>query len=213
MPRDVRALIALQKKLANKAVLKNSVKHIRTVAGVDMAYAEKKSAAAIVVCDYKSMKVIETKTYVGRVMFPYIPGLLSFRELPAIKRVFAKLKHRPDILLINGNGILHMRYFGIASHAGVVLDVPAIGVVQNLLCGEVKNRYVYYKGRVVGYRYTRRGYAPIYISPGHKVSLRGSISIVKKCMREHKLPEPLYIADRLSKDIARKEKYKLNAHY
>ncbi|MCX8205800.1 MAG: endonuclease V [Candidatus Micrarchaeota archaeon] len=211
----IQRLFSLQKKLASKVILDDCFGKIRLIGGIDAAYSGDTATCAAVVLDYRTLEPVESKMVRSRITFPYIPGLLSFREGPIMEKAYSRLVHKPDVLLVNGNGILHPRGLGIASHLGVILDIPTIGVTQGLLCGEVRTGgKVYLNGRQVGYEYRRlrpikqspaigmpprcHG-APIYISPGHKVSLKGSLRIVRHCISAHKLPEPLFIADKLSK--------------
>ncbi|MCX8200246.1 MAG: endonuclease V [Candidatus Micrarchaeota archaeon] len=197
----ISSLRKLQEALARKVILNDRFGKISIIGGADVAYRGSTAACAIVLFDYGTMEETGHVCAYDKVLFPYIPGLLSFREGPPIKKAYAKLSVKPDMLLINGNGILHPRFFGIASHIGVELGIPTIGVAQHLLCGDVKRDGKIYIGkRHVGYEYVSKpGCAPIYLSPGHKVSVRSSLEIVKKCMRAHKLPEPVHAADRLSK--------------
>lgn len=200
---SLKQLEELQKQLSSKVILKDvfDLNMIKFVGGADVAYKNDRGCAAVVVLTYPELELAEKIVFTGRVSFPYIPGFLSFREGPLIEKAYNKLKIRPDVLLVNGNGIMHFRFFGLASHVGVMLDIPTIGITQNLLCGSVKDDYVYYKNRLVGYKYlSKEGCKDIYISPGHMISFKTAISITKTSLRQHKLPEPLYFADKLSKE-------------
>lgn len=191
-------LAALQKKLAKKVILRDMFpKKIKLIGGADEAFFEDKIISAIVICDAR-MRVVEKVHAILRVSFPYIPTFLSFREGPAILKAFAKLKHKPDILLINGCGRNHPRFCGLASHVGVLLNIPTIGVTQNLLCGEVKRGKIFFERKNVGYKYRK-----VFIAPGNKVSTRSALRIAKRCMRAHKLPEPLALAHIYAGEIKR----------
>jgi len=206
----------IQEEIASKAVIEDklSLKELKLVAGADQAFLhdsktenemkEEKIISAVVVLEYPSMRVIDYSYSVMHVNFPYIPGLLSFREAPAIINAFNALKNenKPELLIIDGCGINHPRFAGLATHVGVVLDVATIGVAKNLLCGsgavpieEGEERVIKYKGQDIGYYLkSKKGCKPIIVAPGHKVSLHTSLKIIKNCLRAHKLPEPTRMA-------------------
>lgn len=152
--------------------------------------------------DYPSLEIVERVFSIDQVIFPYTPTFLSFREGPAIMSAFEKLKNRPDILMVDGAGINHPRRAGIATHIGVALDVPTIGITKKLLCGSGEEPVdtgeaapLIFEGRQVGWllRSIKRSRA-IIVAPGHRVSLESSLSIVRSCLRGHKLPEPAKLA-------------------
>jgi len=148
------------------------------------------------------MEVIEKEFSETAVDLPYIPGLLAFREGPPMIETYKKLKRKPDILLVDGHGIAHPRGVGIASHVGVLLDIATIGIAKKRLVGDYRipdrvgeSRPLLYKGKVVGnVLKSKKGCNPIFISPGNKISVESSLEIVKDCIREHKLPEPVRLA-------------------
>jgi deoxyribonuclease V len=188
-----------QKRLKNYVNLEEDFSNIETIGGVDVAY-KAKGFGACSVFDYKSRSILEEKTCESEIDIPYIPTYLAFRELPVIERLIKKVKKRPTLLLIDGNGILHPFQMGIASHVGVKLNIPTIGVAKNLLCGNVKSEVtqvgeyseVEFEGKVIGYalKSSARAKKLIYVSPGHKVSFETSLNVVKRfCI--HKLPEPI----------------------
>ncbi len=197
-----------QLKLAQKVIVKDKFNKIKIIAAADQAFPNKERIiSAIVSFSFPSLEEIERVYSIMKVDFPYISGFLSFREGPSIKAAFKKLKQKPDILLVDGNGILHQLQIGLASHIGVELNQPTIGVAKNLLCGKVKKGKVYFGERVVGFELkTWEHCNPIYISPGHMVSLNSSLKIAKKCLREHKLPEPLRLAHLYVNETKNKEK-------
>ncbi|MBW2409951.1 MAG: deoxyribonuclease V [Deltaproteobacteria bacterium] len=202
--------IELQKQLACKVVRTSCIRigHIHTVAGIDSSYRSKMACAAVVVLSLKHLELIEFTTAILPVEFPYIPGLLSFREGPAIIKALQKLKTRPDILLFDGQGIAHQRRFGIASHIGLLLDCPTIGCAKTKLVGQYeepdshRGSFTYLRiadkpiGAVVR---TRTGVKPVFVSTGHRVNLRQSIKLVLDCHTGFRLPEPIRQADRLSR--------------
>jgi len=206
MKKGVRKLKEEQLSLAKKVVIKNEFDEIKLVAGVDQAFNGNEVISAVVVCDYKTMEIIERKTSTVQTNFPYIPGFLSYREAPAIVESVNKLENKPDILLVDGHGIAHPRKIGLASHVGLLLDIPTIGIAKNLLCGEIKNNRVILGEKILGFCFIgKENASPLFISPGHRISLKTSLEIVRNCMRlPHKLPEPLHLAHRHANKI-RKE--------
>lgn len=189
----------MQKALSGKVILKDSLPEmISYVAGVDAAYLNNFSFGAVTVFNYESMELVEKQVSKRRVYFPYIPTLLSFRELHPIIAAVKKLKPKPDIFLVDGHGLAHPMRLGLAAHFGLVLDAPAIGVAKNLLCGEVVDsgeeswKPIIYDGEIVGAAVsTKNGKKPLYVSVGHKISLESAIRIVLHCIKNYNVPEPL----------------------
>jgi deoxyribonuclease V len=196
------SLLAAQKLVAERAITDDDFGELRLIAGVDQSFMDDKIISGIVVLEYDSLAVVERVHAIQPVNYPYIPTFLSFREGPAIVSAFKTLKNPPDILLVDGAGINHPRGAGIATHIGVALDVPTIGITKKILCGTgVEPSQVgeanplIYEGKNVGWllKSTKRSRA-IIIAPGHRVSFDSSLSIVKSCLRGHKLPEPAMLA-------------------
>ena len=195
----------------------------RWVGGADASYdrAEKRIHGAIAVFTFPDLTLVEEVALEGPCPFPYIPGLLSFREAPIIVEIWKKLTQRPEVLLVDGQGIAHPRGLGIAAHLGILLDVPTIGVAKSKLVGEGEEpgkeagaaSPLFWQGQMVGWILrTRTGIQPVYVSPGHRVSLTDSREIALDCVRKFRLPEPLRQADRLSRQWravfqAQKEKW------
>ena len=204
---DIRKLEEEQIKLAKKVIVKDIFEKTERIAGVDQAFADGDVISGIVVCSYKDLKLIEKKYAVVKAKFPYLSGFLSYRESPAIIEAFNQLENKPDILIVDGNGILHPRRIGMASHLGILLDIPTIGVAKRLIAGEVREGTVYIEKEARGYELATREHSkPLYVSPGYKVSLKTSLEIVKKCIKfPHKLPEPLYLAHRYADKIKKEE--------
>lgn len=201
---DTEKYVRIQEGLRKRVLVKDQLpQRIRTVAGVDQSFRGKKVISCIVVLGYPDMRPIEKKFAVLEVDFPYIPGLLTFREGPSILKAYKKLKNKPDILLIDGHGIAHPRGIGIASHIGVVLDKPTIGVAKSRLIGEYEipervgeYKELGYNEKVVGFVLkSKENCKPLFISPGHRISLKKSLEVVKNCIKDHKLPEPTRLAD------------------
>jgi len=205
--------IALQKRLADRVLTENSLpESLNTVAGVDVSYKKwgRMFHAAVVVLDYESMTVLETVTASGECRFPYVPGLLSFRELPVLLQAFARLVTVPDVILADAQGVAHPRRLGLASHLGLWLDLPTIGCAKSRLCGEhaepgtAKGSWVPLLdngeeiGRVVR---TKTRVKPLYVSPGHKVDCDRAVKIALYCSRGYRLPEPTRQAHLLSNKL------------
>jgi deoxyribonuclease V len=200
----------LQEKIAKRIILEDNLpKTIRSIAGFDLAFLNDKAIATGVVLDYESLRIKEIKTIKTRVPFPYVPTFLTFREGPSIIKVYDKLKVKPDVLMINGQGIAHPIFCGIASHVGVLIGKPSIGIAQNALVGEYDEPIkvgdcspIKYQNKKVGYVYrSKENCNPIFISPGHRISVDTSLKITKKSIRNNKLPEPISIAHSISKKI------------
>src|SRR3989344_4712313 len=132
-----------QLKLAKKVILKDSFEEVNLIAGAEQAFYNDNVISAIVVCDYKTMEVKEKVFAVAKAKVPYISGFLAYREGPAVSEAYAKLQGKPDVMLVSGNGILHPRKCGMASHIGILLDQASIGIAKQLLLGEVKNSKIY----------------------------------------------------------------------
>lgn len=207
--------IAIQRKVARRVRVEPLVGAIRTVAGVDCAFLDggRRIIAAAVLCDAKSMEMITSAYVVQPCHFPYIPGLLSFREAPAVIAAVQKLPERPDLLMCDGQGIAHPRGLGLASHVGIWLDLPTIGVAKSRLCGEHcqvgVNRgcraQLSYKGKVIGSVVrTRTNVKPLYISAGHRITLEESIRWTLRSARGLRLCEPTRKADRYVAELKKK---------
>ncbi len=199
---SVREAIALQKNLAGQVDMAGALPgSLQRVAGVDASYRRDGSLfhAAVAVLDWQSMTILEIATASGEVAFPYVPGLLSFRELPVLLQAFSGLSTVPDLILADAQGIAHPRRLGLASHLGLWLDLPTIGCAKSRLFGEgvmpatEKGAWTLLRddseilGRIVR---TRTGVKPLYVSVGHKVDLPSASEAVLHCCRGYRLPEP-----------------------
>lgn len=196
MPFDLEKLKKEQIKLAKKILLKDSFEKITTIAGLDQAYVDKRVISAIVVCDAETLEVIEKKYTLSNLKFPYIAGFLNYRLSPSIIETFNGLENKPDLLIVNGSGILHPRRLGLASHVGLLLDLPTIGITKSPLMGEIKGGKVYVKKKILGKMLAVKKHSkPICISPGHKISMRTAYKIIKASIKgHHKMPKPLVFA-------------------
>ena len=196
---------ALQVSLAKKVVTDDDSINPHLIAGVDISAPHSNGIArgAVVVLNYPELNLVEVKTVEREVSFPYIPGLLSFREAPLILAACEELSSVPDLVLVDGQGVAHPRRFGLASHLGLLLDVPTIGCAKSRLCGahtvveEKIGSYAHLvdNGQVIGAALkTKLGAKPIYVSIGHKISLSSAIKWVLSCCRGYRLPEPTRLA-------------------
>ena len=209
-----REAIEVQKHLAPRVIRKSliPIHGIDTVAGIDTSYRNNMACAAVVILKFKNLETVEYKTATLPVSIPYIPGLLSFREGPAIIKAIQKLKTRPDILMFDGQGIAHQRSLGIASHIGLLLDLPAIGCAKTRLVGGYEEpdpqsgsfTYLKDKGKTIGAVVrTRTKVKPVFVSTGHRMNLRDSIKLVLQCCKGFRLPEPIRQADKISRERLR----------
>ncbi len=200
---DLEKLKEEQLKLAKKVILKDDFDSISTVAGVDSIFIDKTVISSIVICGYPIIEAKEQSYEVGKVNMPYISGFRAYREGKSITDAYIKLKEKPSIMMFTGSGILHQRRIGLASHMGILLDIPTIGVSKSLLCGEEKSSKIHFEGKIAGEAVPTREHAnPIFVSPGHKISLKTSVEIVKNCIKPpHKLPEPLHLAHKLGNKV------------
>ncbi|MBT3094505.1 MAG: deoxyribonuclease V [Candidatus Thiodiazotropha sp. (ex Lucina pensylvanica)] len=201
--------VALQNSLRLQVVGRNCYAELQRIAGVDVGFEAHGSItrAAIVVLSYPQLQPLEQAIARLPTSFPYIPGLLSFREVPAILQALSKLQQPPDIFLCDGQGIAHPRRFGLACHLGVYTDIPSVGVAKPRLIGShatvpaEKGGWVPLidKDETIGaVLRTRSGVKPLYISIGHKISLERSIELVLACTPRYKLPETTRAAHRLA---------------
>jgi len=204
---------AMQLRLSKQVVRKDMLsKTLRYVAGVDTSYRAEVSIGAAVVLDYNSFSVVDLRKARVKTRFPYIPTLLSFREIPPTLAAIKKLKTQPDVFLVDGQGIAHPYRLGFASHLGLILDKPTIGVAKSLLCGKVGNfnqagwAPIIHKAEVIGAAVARKHENPVYVSVGHMVSLKRAIGIVKHCTRMHRIPEPIRAAHVIANEEKRQRK-------
>ena len=195
----------IQRRLAWQVSRSNHIATPRFIAGVDISAGKAQGVAtgAVVVLEYPELRLVETQVVQGRLDFPYVPGLLSFRELPLTLAAYEKLTITPDLILVDGQGIAHPRRLGLASHLGLFLDIPTIGCAKSLLCGRHDEpgidvgsyTEVVDRGETIGAALrTRPGVKPVYVSIGHKVDLEAAIYWVLKCCRGYRLPEPTRLA-------------------
>jgi deoxyribonuclease V len=205
VPANASEAIAIQKRLRDQVLRKGKVVP-KIVAGADVSYRGDVAKAVFVVM--RGLDVLEQVVVRESVPFPYIPGLLSFREIPPLLSAWRKLKTAPDVIIVDGQGVAHPRRFGIASHLGLVLGVPTIGCAKSRLCGEHEEpgplrgdwTPLIHQDETVGVALrTRDRCNVVYVSTGHRVGLESAISVVLACAPRYRLPEPQRLADHLTK--------------
>ncbi|MFQ5462763.1 MAG: deoxyribonuclease V [Phycisphaerae bacterium] len=202
------AAIKLQRDLADRVRVRGRIRQLRLVAGADLAFTRdgKTCIAGAVVWDVARQAVVEQHIVRRAVRFPYIPGLLSFREAPAILAVLRKIKTDPDAFLFDGQGLAHPRRFGLACHVGILIDRPSIGCAKSRLIGDETEPGIR-RGSVSALEddgdcigmvlRTRDRVKPIYVSVGHRVSLQTAVDVTMACCAGYRLPEPTRLADQL----------------
>jgi deoxyribonuclease V len=210
-PKEARIL---QQSLADRVKLQPLPGSFTALGAADIAYvsATNQLVAAILVFKWPDLSLIETSHVVAPITFPYVPGLLSFREIPPLLAAFGKLRRPPEVLLCDGQGIAHPRRFGLASHLGLCLDIPTIGCAKKLLCGKHDDMELHRGSstplhlgdETVGWVFcSRDGVKPIYISPGHLSDLESSKKLVQLCLSRFRIPEPLRQAHNLATQLRR----------
>jgi deoxyribonuclease V len=209
-PLTLEEAIAIQEKLRYQVITEDKIKEpVQYVAGVDMGFEANGtiSRAAVAVLSFPDLQIIETSLAYRPTTFPYVPGFLSFREIPAVLDALETINTIPDIILCDGQGIAHPRGLGIASHLGLLMDMPTIGVAKSLLIGKhedllnIKGSWqpLIHKSVTIGAALrTRVGVKPVYVSSGHKISLPTAIDYVLRCTPKYRLPETTRVADKLA---------------
>jgi deoxyribonuclease V len=213
---DLEILAKLQERLASKLELKKDLRQVNLIGGADFGYDKemKRIGAGIVILRFPGFEIVEISQAIRKVKFPYIPTFLSFREGPVFFDAFRKIKKKPDVTFVDGNGIAHPRKMGLASYVGVILDIATIGCAKNpmypfLVPPEHRGAYTSLmndtREKVGICLRTRTGVKPIFVSPGHRVDIASSMELVLRCSK-FRIPEPLRTAHRLSREIFQKTK-------
>lgn len=208
-PQSPDAAIAIQQQLRDQVITQDQLGTVNLVAGVDVGFESGGAItrAAVAVLSFPDLKLVEQAIARLPTSFPYIPGLLSFREIPAVLDALAQLQTLPDLLLCDGQGIAHPRRLGIASHLGLLVDLPTVGVGKSLLVGKYDEppndrgawTPLQHRGETIGaVLRTRPGTKPLYISSGHRVSLPTAIDYVMRCTTKFRLPETTRFAHKLA---------------
>lgn len=211
-PKDIKEAIRIQKILKNRIKIIPLRKPPNKIAGVDASFFRDIVIGVACLYTYPELTFKEEAISLKRQLFPYIPGFLSFREGQAIVNAIQKLKEKPGVILFDGQGIAHPKGLGIATHIGIILDIPTIGCAKSRLIGEYEEpgqnkgswSLLRHEGKIVGVVLrTRDNVSPIFVSPGHKIDLENSINITLTCIGRYRIPEPLRRADFISKKVKR----------
>ncbi len=207
--------VRIQEELRSKVILHGRVPHPTLVAGADAAFdlRTQRIVAAVVVLALPELELVEQVVHQDHLTFPYIPGLLSFREAPALLRAFEKVRHNPDAVFIDGHGFSHPRAAGIACHIGVCLDKPVIGCAKSLLVGTYREPGLSRgataplrsaEGRVIGTVVrTRDRVRPVFVSVGHRIGLAQAVQLTLACGKGYRIPEPTRQADLIAEQAKR----------
>jgi deoxyribonuclease V len=206
----------LQLEMQEKIKLTPLGSPIKKVAGADISYNKFSSAvyAGIVLLSYPDMKPLAYSLIETEINFPYVPGYLAFREIPAIKIAYDQLREKPDVMIMDGQGIVHPRKMGVASHFGLLENIPAIGCGKTMLFGKYNDLAeekfsispIYSKDEILGYALrTQTAINPVFISPGHLVTLDQTVEIMKNCTGKYRIPEPTRLADQIVNALRRGE--------
>ncbi|MDN3547383.1 deoxyribonuclease V [Mucilaginibacter aquaedulcis] len=193
--------IAYQHELRRQINISPLLSAINTIGGADISFNKYSEVvyAGIVLFSYPELKIIGQSTAISKTKFPYISGLLAFREVPALLDAWDKLTVKPDLMVLDGQGIAHERRTGIATHFGLITDIPAIGSAKSRLTGRYDEpgnhpfdqSPMYDKGEIIGIALrSKKNCNPIYISPGHRISMEQSVQVIKNCIRGYRIPEP-----------------------
>ncbi len=203
--------VTIQEDLASHIDTSDALEDCQSVAGVDVGLGEETAQAAVVVLTLPDLEIVERVRAERPLTFPYIPGLLTFREAPAILDALARLEREPDVLIFDGQGYAHPRRMGLATHVGVLLDHPTVGCAKSRLCGTHEDpgprrgQYTWLRdskeiiGAVVR---TRTNVNPVFVSIGHRISLQHAVDLVLRCGGGYKLPEPTRWAHRVASGTA-----------
>lgn len=209
-PLTVEEALPIQQELRKEVITSDQLASVQYVAGVDMGFEDsyRISRAAVAVLSFPDLELKEQAIAKRPTTFPYVPGFLSFREIPAVLDALEKLAIAPDLILCDGQGIAHPRRFGIACHLGVLIDVPTIGVAKSLLVGKHEELplergnwqpLIHRRETIGAVLRTRKGVKPVYVSSGHRVSLTTAIDYVMRCTPKYRLPETTRWADKLDR--------------
>ncbi|MFO7916558.1 MAG: deoxyribonuclease V [Anaerolineae bacterium] len=203
--------IAIQEELASDIDTSEALGNCQSVAGIDVGLGEETARAAVVVLTLPDLEIVERARAERPLNFPYIPGLLTFREAPVILDALARLEREPEALIFDGQGYAHPRHMGLATHVGILLDHPTVGCAKSRLCGTYeepgprRGQYTWLRddkeiiGAVVR---TRTNVNPVFVSIGHKISLQHAVDLVLRCGGGYKLPEPTRWAHRVASGTA-----------
>ena len=208
--------VQIQQEMRNKIVLQKLNKDIKYIAGADISLNLDSDVAyaGIIVLDYKTLQPVAYATAISKLTFPYIPGLLSFREIPALMEAWERMPLLPDVVMVDGHGIAHPRRMGIATHFGLLIGTPTMGCAKKILTGNYvmplpeKGNYskIKYRDELLGYAFRTRSHVkPVFISPGHLITHEESLQIARHAAVKYRLPEPTRLAHELVNQLRRGE--------
>ncbi|HEK85181.1 MAG: endonuclease V [Candidatus Saccharicenans sp.] len=209
-PQNIKVATRIQAELRSRVALRPLNKKPALIAAVDSAFSHNLVLAAAALFSFPELELLDATTVKEPLNFPYRSGYLSFCEGPAIYLALKKFKTKPDVLICDGQGIAHPRRLGLATFMGIVTGIPSIGCAKSLLVGSYQEPGIekgcyselYYRGEVVGYVLrTRTGVKPVFVSPGHLVSLEDSLEIIKGCLTNYRIPEPQRQAHQLTQKL------------
>lgn len=203
--------IAIQNTLSEKLSSEMGFDRIEKIAGADVFYFNNRAVAGIVIFKFPGMELIEKQYLISPVSFPYVPGLLSFREGPVLLKAFQKIRNEPDVIIFDGHGIAHPRRMGIAAHLGILLDRPTIGCAKSILVGEYampddcRGEYTFIRidDEIIGAAVrTKKGVKPVFVSPGNRMDLQSAVRIILECAIQYRVPEPIRQAHAFASKIS-----------
>lgn len=217
-PPSIKEATEIQRSIAKKIILEDNFKEIKTIAGMDVSnnlYDPKQMIyAGIMVLDAKTLQPLETSEATLKQKFPYVPGFLGFREAPVLVEAYMQLKIKPALIMVDGHGVSHPRGLGIASHIGVLLDCPTIGVAKSILVGTLADKLgeepgsetalIYQAKQIATVLRSKARSKPLIISPGHRISLPSAVKLVKQCLTKYRLPEPTRYAHKTANECRKK---------
>lgn len=212
---DLFQLTKEQRTLAAKIILRDGFSKVKIIAGARTVSIQNKLSAVIITCTFPECQLLEVQSYQLANPLPYKPGLEAYREMPALIEAYNRLEQEPDIIMVYGTGILHPLRFGVAAHVGLAVNKPSLGVIDSLPYGRVQQGKIFLNDDLAGFEVRTRAHAnPIYISPGHLISLGSTLKIIEQTIKyPHKMPEPLHLAHKMARriqkgqNIEKKEEY------
>ena len=199
--------VQIQRQLRGRVLVEPLVRQLDTIAGIDVSVKDEQARAAVVLLSYPDLTPFQAATVERPVSFPYVPGLLAFREGPVVLAALEQLDERPDVLMFDAQGLAHPRRMGLATHLGILLDMPAVGCAKSCLCGtyaEPDGRRGSWSALVDGDEVigavvrTRDGVRPVFVSVGHRIDLEASVALVLGCATRYRIPEPTRWAHRVA---------------
>lgn len=201
--------VKIQNQLKRKIKLTKFLAKPKLIAGVDVAFKRGRALGVVVVMSLPEFKIIEYVQKKAKTSYPYIPGLLTFREGPVLEKCFKSLKNEPDLIIFDGQGIAHPRNMGLATHLGILLDKPTIGCAKTRLFGDyvepkkLRGEFSYLldnqKRKIGAVLRTQDNVRPVYVSPGYKIDILSAIRIILACTKKYRLPQPLRLAHQITK--------------